>query len=110
MKKTRAYSKYTTEAVALLSQQIKLERKRRKWSELELAERAGISRATLQKIEKGEKSCAIGIVFEVAAIVGITLFESDQQPLARHIERTQEMLSLLPKRIRTNKKVIDDDF
>ena len=33
MKKQRAYSKYTVEAVLLLGQQIKLGRKKHKWSE-----------------------------------------------------------------------------
>jgi len=52
--KQRIYSKYAKEAAFLLGQQIKLARKKRKWSEANLAERAGISRATLQKIEAGE--------------------------------------------------------
>lgn len=91
MKKVRTYSKYTQEAVALLSQKIKFERKRRKWSEHNLAERAGISRAALQKIENGEMTCAIGIIFEVATIVGINLFDSDGQPFAKHLNNTQEI-------------------
>ena len=110
MKKIRTYSKYATEAVTLLGERIKLERKRRQWSETSLAERAGISRATLQKIETGEMSCAIGLVFEVATLVGVTLFESDLQPLARNIQHTRETLSLMPKRIRTKKEEVDDDF
>ena len=56
MVKQRAYSKYAKEAAFLLGQQIKLGRKNRQWSEQNLAERAGISRATLQKIEAGEMS------------------------------------------------------
>jgi transcriptional regulator with XRE-family HTH domain len=59
--KDRAYSRYTREAAALLAKQVQLGRKRRKWTERELADRAGISRATLQKIEKGDLSVAIGI-------------------------------------------------
>ncbi len=51
MTKQRTYSKYAQEAVTLLGEQIKLGRKQRQWSEKNLAERAGISRATLQKIE-----------------------------------------------------------
>jgi transcriptional regulator with XRE-family HTH domain len=35
----------------LLAKQIQLGRKQRKWTEHELADRAGISRATLQKTE-----------------------------------------------------------
>jgi transcriptional regulator with XRE-family HTH domain len=61
MAKDRAYSRYTREAAALLAKQVQLGRKRRKWTERELADRAGISRATLQKIEKGDLSVAIGI-------------------------------------------------
>jgi hypothetical protein len=47
--------------------------RQRKWSEANLAERAGISRATLQKIEAGAMSPAIGLVFEVATLAGSAL-------------------------------------
>ena len=79
MAKQRVYSKYAQEAALLLGQRIKLARKKRKWSEMNLAERAGISRATLQKIEAGNMTPAIGLVFEVASLVGVSLFEQDIQ-------------------------------
>lgn len=110
MTKQRTYSKYALEAVTLLGEQIKLGRKQRKWSEKNLAERAGISRATLQKIERGEMSCAIGLVFEVATLVGVNLFEQDKLPLSRHIEQTRDKIALLPKRIKVKAKVVHDDF
>ena len=110
MVKQRTYSKYTQEAVILLGAQIKLGRKQRKWTERNLADRAGISRATLQKIESGEMSPAIGIVFEVAALVGVNLFEQDKLPLAIHIEQTRDKIALLPKRIQVKAKAVDDDF
>jgi len=110
MIKQRAYSKYAKEAVFLLSQHIKLGRKKLKWSEQNLAARAGISRATLQKIEAGEMSPSIGLVFEVAALVGVTLFEQDSRALATSIELTQSKIALLPKRIRNKTKTVDDDF
>ncbi len=110
MKKQRAYSKYAVEAILLLGQQIKLGRKKRKWSEQNLADRAGISRATLQKIEAGEMSPSIGLVFEVAALVGITLFEQDNRSLAARLDLTQSKIALLPKRIRKQEKAVDDDF
>jgi len=108
--KQRAYSKYCLEAVTLLGNQVKLGRKKNKWSETNLAERAGISRATLQKIESGEMSCTIGLVFEVAMLVGVNLFEQDKQPLSRNIEQTRDKIALLPKRIRLKTKVLNDDF
>ncbi len=110
MAKQRTYSKYALETVTLLGEQIKLGRKQRKWSEKNLAERAGISRATLQKIESGKMSCAIGLVFEVATLVGINLFEQERLPLSRHIEQTRDKIALLPKRIRVKTKAVHDDF
>jgi len=110
MAKQRTYSKYTQEAVLLLGEQINLGRKQRKWTERNLADRAGISRATLQKIENGEMSCAIGIAFEVAALVGVNLFEQDKLPLSRYIEQTRDKIALLPKRIQVKAKKVDDEF
>lgn len=110
MTKQRAYSKYAKEAVFLLGQHIKFGRKKRQWSEQNLAERAGISRATLQKIEAGEMSPSIGLVFEVAALVGVPLFEQESRALATSIELTQSKIALLPKRIRDKTKAVDDDF
>lgn len=110
MAKQRTYSKYAREAAALIGEQIKLGRKQQQWSEKNLADRAGISRATLQKIENGEMGCAIGLVFEVATLVGIKLFESDNIPLAKRIEHTRDKIALLPQRIKARKKVVYDDF
>jgi transcriptional regulator with XRE-family HTH domain len=110
MVKQRAYTKYAQEAALLLGKQIKLGRKQRKWSEQNLAERAGISRATLQKIERGEMTCAIGLVFEAASLVGVNLFEQDKLPLNISIDQTNNKIALLPKRIKPKTKVVDDDF
>lgn len=110
MTKKRTYSKYAQEAALLLGQHIKLSRKERKWSEQNLADRAGISRATLQKIEAGEMSPSMGLVFETAALVGVPLFEQENKALSNKIELTQSKIALLPKRIRTNNKAVDDDF
>lgn len=110
MTATRTYSRYAREALSLLGKQIRLGRKQRRWSEHELAERAGIARATLQKIEKGDPGCAIGLVFEVAGLVGVTLFEADRPGLARQHERLDDKLALLPKAVRTPATAVDDDF
>ncbi len=110
MAKQRTYSKYAHDAVTLLGEQIKLGRKQRKWTEHNLADRAGISRATLQKIESGEMSPAIGIVFEVAALVGVNLFEQDKLPFSKQIEQTRDKIAVLPKRIQVKTKAVDDDF
>lgn len=93
-----------------MGEQIKLGRKQRHWSEKNLAERAGISRATLQKIENGDMGCAIGLVFEVATLVGVTLFKPDRASIALQIEHTRDKIALLPDRIKTINTVVHDDF
>jgi len=110
MPKQRTYSKYAQEAALLMGEQIKLGRKQRKWTEQALADRAGISRATLRKMENGDLSCAIGLVFEVATLVRINLFDQDKLSLIQQIEHTQDKAALLPRRIKPKLKVIDDDF
>jgi len=110
MVKDRTYSRYTREAAALLGKQVQLGRKQRKWTEHELADRAGISRATLQKIEKGDLNVAIGLVFEVAALVGVALFDEERTALASHLARTDDTLALLPRAVRKRRKTVDDEF
>ncbi len=110
MAKQRAYTIQAREAALLIGKQIQLKRKQRRWSEQNLAERAGISRVTLQKIERGEMTCAIGLVFEVASLVGVNLFEADRFPLTMQIGQTSDKIALLPKRIRPETRVADDDF
>lgn len=110
MTKTRPYSKYTMAAVTLLGKQIQLGRKQRRWSENELAERAGIARATLQRIEKGDMACAIGLTFEVATLVGIKLFDADSETLRGQVVEAEERIALLPKHVHPARKVVDDEF
>lgn len=76
----------------------------------ELAEPIGISRALLQRIEKGNPGCSIGVVFETAAICGVPLFELDQRSLARSLAHQSAKLTLLPQSVRISKAVVKDAF
>jgi len=110
MKKNRIYSSYTQDALRLFGQLIQLGRKTHLFSAATLAERAGISRATVQKIENGDPSVAIGLVFECAAIVGVPLFNSAERSITSEIDRFKDKLALLPKTIHSVKTEVDDDF
>jgi transcriptional regulator with XRE-family HTH domain len=110
MVKNRTYSRYTREAARLLARQIRLGRKQRHWTERELAGRAGISRATLQKIEQGDLSVAIGLVFEVASLAGVPLFDEDRASLAACTTRIEDKLALLPSSVRKRNTPVDDEF
>ena len=50
---------------------IKFARLRRELSSEQVAERAGISRNTLIKIEKGDEGVALGYYFRVLAVLGL---------------------------------------
>lgn len=106
---TRTYSRYTREATTLLGKMIKLGRIERKLTARDLADRAGISRGMLQRIEKGDPKCEIGVVFELAALVGVKLFEADSTSLGGHIDQAESKLAVLPKSVRKTKEV-DDEF
>ncbi len=107
---TRTYSRYNREALSLLGGLIRAARKERKLISQEVADRAGVSRGLLQRIEKGDPKCAIGAVFEVATIVGMKLFDADKTTLTKHIRQTEEKLALLPKSVRKTTKAVDDNF
>lgn len=106
----RTYSRYTRDAVTVLGKLIKLRRKERGFTETDLAERAGISRATLQKIEKGTMGSAIGLVFEVATLVGIRLFDETTPTLEHHSLRLDDRLAVLPSSVRKKREPVNDDF
>jgi len=107
---TRTYSRYTREASTLLGGLIRAARIERKLTAQELADRAGISRGLLQRIEKGDLKCEIGAVFEVATIIGIKLFDADETSLRKHMRQTEDKLALLPKSVRKKSRVVRDDF
>ena len=106
----RTYSRYSRDAAALLGGLIREARKERKLTAQEAADRAGISRGLLQRIEKGGLKCEIGAVFEVATIVGVKLFNADESTLRKHLRQTEDKLALLPKSVRKKSRAVHDDF
>jgi len=107
---TRPYSQYSLDALQLLGQLVREGRLAKGLTTTDLASRAGVSRALLQRIEKGDPSCSIGAVFEVAAICSVPLFESDERLLAVKLARHSEKMALLPKSVRSFKREVNDDF
>lgn len=108
--KNNTYSAPSKNAILLLGQLIEVARKEKKLTASEVAERAGISRPFLQRIEKGDPKCNIGAFFEVATIVGVKLFDADETTLTKHIRQVEDKLTLLPKAIHKKKRKVDDDF
>jgi transcriptional regulator with XRE-family HTH domain len=106
----RAVSPYSRDALALFARMIRRARIERGLTVQELADRAGVSRGLIQRIERGDPGCAIGTVFEAAAIVGIRLFDADQPALAAQLAASGATLALLPKSVRPSGGMVKDDF
>jgi transcriptional regulator with XRE-family HTH domain len=104
----RTHSPYTLEAIQLLGQQISIGRRERRWSQAGLAERAGISVRTLNRVEHGDPRVTIGTAFELATLTGVTLFQSDRERLSLDLDRTRAQSAVLG-RVRQAGEV-DDDF
>jgi len=105
----RTYARYTSEGIALLGKMIRHGRKQRKMTEMELAERLGIARSTLQRVEKGDPRVEIGIMFEAAALVGVKLFNSNEKGIKTLSDRMDDRIAVLPKHVyKTGKKVVDE--
>ena len=109
-KENRVYSRYTNEALELLAGRIKATRLERGITTQELSERAGISRGLLRRIENADPACGIGVVFEVATLLNLTLFQSDYDDLLVKNKTLEDKIALLPSRARRTKMKVDDDF
>ena len=93
----------TAEILEQMGEQIKLARLRRRLSTELVAERAGISRATLWNVEKGSPSVAIGIYAAVLHTLGN--MDSDFLLVAKDDELGRTLQDLeLPVRRRAPKK------
>jgi transcriptional regulator with XRE-family HTH domain len=96
-------------------------------TQMDLAERAGISINTLKAVLRGRPQVAIGTVFEVATILQLPLYETLLQSHedvaqgaaavsgktgAQRMEKAllDARLKLLPGRVYRQKAGIDDDF
>lgn len=87
-------------ALAKLGSDLKNARKRRRITTKLAAERAGISRTTLTKIEKGEGGVALGAYARVLFILGLLSPFADLADITH--DRLGQMLETeqLPKRVR----------
>ena len=61
------------EAEASIARRVRLERDARNWSLAELAERSGVAKASISKIERGEVSPSAGILVRLATAFDLTL-------------------------------------
>lgn len=109
-RKAHSYSPQTLDVARVLGLEIARQRRARRWTAEDLAQRAGISRSTLHAVERGAPTVAIGVVFEVAALLGMDLLGASPRELPALVERGRDRLALLPASVRTPAGDVEDDF
>lgn len=99
MPRLPALSPAVVDAVTAVGLEIRNARQGRGWTKAELAERAGITPKTLRTVEEGSPGVAMGIVFEVALLVGLDLLGRPEDAMPALVERGRERLSMAPQRV-----------
>ena len=90
---------------------IRAARLERNMTAQELAERAGVSRPLLSRVEKGDMTVSLGAVFEIATILGVPLFEEDDERLTTRLATERRANALLRQRaFQASRGKIDNDF
>jgi transcriptional regulator with XRE-family HTH domain len=110
VRRPHAYSLPALDAARVLGAQIAQGRRLRRFSQADLCERASVSRDTLRKAEKGDPSTALGIMFELATLVGVNLFGVPPEQLPPLVARERDRLALLPAHVYPQRDDEDDDF
>jgi transcriptional regulator with XRE-family HTH domain len=106
----RPTSRYARDAVQLLGLLIRRARVERQMTVEELAERAGLSRGLVSRIERGDLGCSVGAVFEAAAVAGLRLFDEEQRGITGKLVEAISANTLLPQAVRTATGKVEDDF
>ena len=109
-KTRRPLSPYAADAVRLLGQLLRKARIEKRMTTTDVAVRSGISRGLLHRIERGDPRCAIGTAFEVAAIVGVALFDTEHATMRYALNTNREVMRLLPRSVRRRRTEVNDDF
>jgi transcriptional regulator with XRE-family HTH domain len=106
----RHYLSTSLEAARVLGHQISIARRRQRRTAKEVAERAGVTRVTLGRIERGDPEVGMGLYFEVTSVLGVPIFGAEGSELAGLVARGERELALLPARVFEPRRNFDDDF
>jgi len=108
----RNYSNATRLVIQQLGHEIQSTRKQRHMTAEELSDRAGIGRKTLYRIEQGDPRVEIGLVLEVALLVGLSIMNSryEQSSVGYATSRNSFKSASINSAENKTRKVVKDDF
>ena len=89
-------------------------RKEKSWSQHELAERIGVGRMTVVRMEKGVPEVAIGVYLTAAWVLGLPVLTWSSLAEGRSDTSVGDLLMKLkrslPQRVRSKGERLDNDF
>ena len=113
-KKTAALPLSVRESLKEIGGLIACARKEKQWTQEELAQRIGINRMTVGRIEKGASEVAIGWYLIAAWLLGLPILTWQAMGEGRSDTVVSDLLTklkrALPNRVRGRRKTIDNDF
>jgi len=97
------------QALKDLGNEMRLARKRRRWTIAELASKMGVSAPTVIGMEQGQPTIGMGILFSALWILGL---EKELSILSHPNDRVGQELAnrRLPKKIRHSPRKLNNDF
>ena len=109
--KKKSYARYTLAALARLGQLVAIARKEQRMTAQALAERIGVARGMIQRLEAGNPKVDIGVAFEACTILGVPLLgEDDAATMTLRVDDGRSRLALLPRYARARTVELADDF
>lgn len=85
-----------------------LARKQHQWRQQDLAERLGVTRQTVARLERGDPSIAVGVFLSALWLLDLPLTEGRELPTNSLLKLIEQQL---PSRVsRKKERPIDDDF
>ena len=113
-KKTAALPLSVRESLKEIGGLIACARKEKQWTQKELAQRIGINRMTVGRIEKGASEVAIAWYLTSAWLLGLPILTWQNFGEGRSDTVVSDLLTklkrALPNRVKQRRKIIDNDF
>lgn len=114
MKQHQALPTIPKQQLTLWGKMFAVARHEKQWRQIDVAERLGVTRQTIARIERGDPSVAIGYYMTLAWLLNIpmlTTLDTHEQDAKTLLDLLTLLQSKLPKRIqKKTEKSIDDNF
>ena len=109
--KKQNYARYTLAALERLGQLVAIARREQRMTAQDLADRIGVARGMIQRLEVGNPKIDIGVAFEACTILSIPLLgEEDAATMTLRSDESRKLLALLPRYARARAVELADDF